>query len=129
MARLSIVSAGVVAGMLAACGPIAYVNEVTHHAESSIEAARAVEAEKYAPYYWTRATQYLHEAHETAAHADFQGANRFGRLAAEAGQLAEQEAIAAKQDPKKRPLDLKPDIVPAKDEPAKDRVAPAKDTP
>ncbi|MBS1120223.1 MAG: hypothetical protein H6Q90_2451 [Deltaproteobacteria bacterium] len=111
MARVVIVMAVVLAG----CGPIAYVSEVTHRAERSIDAARTAEAERYAPYYWTRATQYLHEAHENAAHADFQGANRFGRLAAEAGQLAEQEAIAAKQDPKRRPLDGKPEVAPAKE--------------
>ncbi len=128
MARVRIVIAIVGAVTIAAgCGPIVYVNQVTHHAERAIDAARAVEAEKYAPYYWTRATEYLHEAHEKAAHADFQGANRFGRLAAEAGQLAEQEAIAAKQDPSKRPLDLKPDKAPAKD--SAEPIAPAKDTP
>ncbi len=106
--------------LLAGCGPFVYVNEVTRKADRAVDAARAAEAEKYAPYYWTRATQYLREARETAAHADFQGANRFGRLATEAGELAEQEAIAAKKDPKR--------AVPAKD-PAAVPVAPAKETP
>jgi sRNA-binding protein len=117
----------VLAMLLGACGPIAYVNDVTRHASDAVAAAKAAEADKYAPYYYTRATQYLHKAHENAAHADYQGANRFGKLAAEAGELAEQEARAAKKDPSKRPLELKPDVAPAKDD--KGGVAPAKDTP
>ena len=112
---------------LAACGPIAYVNEVTRHADDAVANARHAEAEKYAPYWWTRATQYLHKARERAAYADFQGANRFGRLATQA---AEQAIIDAK-DPSKRPLELEESkgggVAPAKD-PA-DAAAPAKDSP
>ena len=121
------------------CGPIAYVNEVTRRASDAVEAARAVQADKYAPYYWTRATQYLHQAREKAAHSDFQGANRFGRLAAEAGEIATTEATIAAKDPSKRPLEIKQqtDLAPAKDgapskgkvAPAKSGVAPAKDEP
>jgi hypothetical protein len=127
---------------LAACGPIAYVNEVTRRADDAVEAARAAEVQKLAPYWWTRATQYLHKARERAAHADFQGANRFGRLAAEAAE----KAIVEAKDPSKQPIDLSepekpPGVAPAKDgemAPAKDgaggvapakNVAPAKDTP
>lgn len=118
---------------LAACGPVAYVSEVTRKASDRVERARAAEADKYAPYYWTRAKEYLHKARERAAYADYQGANRFGRLAAEAADLAEQAAIEAKKDPSKRPLDLAPEVAPAKDGAggAKDDgpVAPAKGDP
>jgi len=113
----------VLAMLLVACGPIVYVNDVTRRASSAVEAARAAEADKYAPYYWTRAKEYLYKARENAGHADYQGANRFGRLAAEAAELAEQEANSAKKDPKKRPREPGPDVAPAKE------VAPAKDTP
>lgn len=92
--------AGLVAG-LAACGPIAYVNEVTRRADDAVAAARLAEADKNAPYWYTRATQYLHKARENAARADFQGANRFGRLAAEAAE----QAIVDGKDPSKRPID------------------------
>jgi hypothetical protein len=109
---------------LAACGSAEYIRG---KAGSRIEAARAVEADKYAPYHWTRATEYYRKAKERAAYADFQGANRFERLATEAAELAEQMAIAAKKDPSKRPLDLKPDVAPAKPDDA--TVAPAKDAP
>lgn len=98
--RLRLAPAMLVAG-LAACGPIAYVNEVTRRADDAVAEARLAEADKNAPYWYTRATQYLHKARENAARADFQGANRFGRLAAEA---AEQAIVEAK-DPSKRPID------------------------
>ena len=105
---------------LVACGPIEYVNDVTRKASDRVEAAKAAEADKYAPYYWTRAKEYLAKARERAAYADYQGANRFGRLASEAADLAEQEAVTAKKDPNKRPNP------PAKAKEA-DPVAPAKD--
>jgi sRNA-binding protein len=98
--RLALVLAALATG-LAACGPVAYVGDVTLRADDAVAAARRAEAEKLAPYWWTRATQYLHKARERAAYADFQGANRFGRLAAEA---AEQAIVDAK-DPSKRPID------------------------
>lgn len=110
-----------------ACGPIAYVNEVTRRASTSVDAARAAQADKYAPYYWTRATQYLRQARVKAAKSDWQGANRFGRLATEAADLAVSEAEIAARDPSKRPLELKPEVAPAKGDATP--VAPAKDAP
>ena len=96
--------------------------------------AREAQAQKYSPYYWTRAKLYLHMAREVAAHADFQGATRFGRLATEAAELAEAEA----SDPAKRPVNPMA-TAPAKEAtpapaneqaPAKPKaLAPAKDSP
>jgi hypothetical protein len=115
-------------GGFAGCGPIAYVGQVTRQASDAVEAARAVQADKYAPYWWTRATQYLARAREVAAYADFQGANRFGRLATQAATKAREEAQIAALDPSKRPLDHHPAVAPAKG-PSPARVAPAKDAP
>ena len=142
MRRLSIV----IALALGACGPIAYVNEVTRKASDAVDAARAMQADKYSPYYWTRANQYLHQAKVLAAHADFQEANRYGRLANEAASNAIVEAQAAAKDPSKRPLELDKKLAPAKGDdegdkpdasttdpkkaaPAKGKVAPAKEAP
>ena len=77
-------------------------------------------------------------AREVAAHADFQGANRFGRLAAEAAEQGDargrgrregsveagprRRTIAPAKDAPRRPKD---EVAPAKD----DAIAPAKDTP
>jgi hypothetical protein len=95
------------------CGPIVYVNEVTRRASERIDEARDAEADRYAPYWFTRAIEYQRKAREVAAHADFQGANRFGRLASEAAAQAIVDAEAAKQDPSRRPRGLQ--LAPAKD--------------
>jgi hypothetical protein len=130
------------------CGPIAYVQGVTYKADDAVAEAKAAEAEKYAPYYWTRANQYLYMAREVAAHADYQGANRFGRLAADAANKAVEEAGIVKADPSKGPIDPNKEIAPGKDDgkdggkdgkggkggkedgkSGKDKVAPAKEKP
>jgi hypothetical protein len=105
------------------CGPIAYINQVPRDAAPKVDRARSLEAEKYSPYWWTRAVVYLHMAREVAAHADFQGANRFGRLASEAAEKAAAEAEVARRDPSKRPVNPT-DMAPAKEPGA---VAPAKE--
>jgi hypothetical protein len=107
------------------CGPIAYINQVTRDASTKVDRARALGADKYSPYWWTRATQYLRMSREVAAHADFQGANHFGRLASEAAEKAAEEAELGAKDPAKLPVNpMAPDAVaPAKG----DSIAPAKD--
>ncbi len=108
----------------AGCGPIAYVNQVPRDAAPKVERARQLDAAKLSPYWWTRAVVYLNMAREVAAHADYQGANRFGRLASEAAEKAAAEAELYTRDPSKRPVNPM-DIAPAKDE-AGANVAPAK---
>ena len=141
---LALVVGVVLVGGLAGCGPIVYVAEVSRHASASVDAARAAHAEQYAPYWWTRATEYLEQAREVAAHADFQGANRFGRLAAEAADKATEEALIAARGPTNRPtnraLEKNPYLTPTKDPaspatpppravPAKDPAPPARASP
>ena len=78
--------------LLVACGPIAYTSQVTFRADDAVAAARAAHAETLSPYFWTRAVNYLRMAREVAAHADFEGATRFGRLAEKAALQATAEA-------------------------------------
>ena len=111
----------VVFALLVACGPVAYVSQVTIKADDALDDARAAGAEKYSPYYFTRATQYLRMAHEVAGRADFQGANRFGRLAEEAAIKAKAEAEAKRAAPDKESPTPAPKTTPT--------VAPAKETP
>ena len=85
---------------LGACGPIEYVNRVTQRASSAVEVAQAEKANELSPYWWTRATLYLHKAREEAAHAGFAAANRFGRIAGDAAERASEEAAGAKASPK-----------------------------
>lgn len=116
-------------GLLSACGPVAYINQVPRDAAKKVELARQLNAAKFSPYWWTRATEYLRMAREVAAHADFQGANKFGRLSSEAADHAATEAEERGRDPSKMPKNPMENIAPAKDTeaPAKDSVAPAKD--
>ena len=62
-------------------------------------AAPALDAARYAPYWWTRAVEYLHEARAQAAHANFQAANRYGRLSTEAANQAKADAIRRAANP------------------------------
>jgi hypothetical protein len=84
---------------LSACGPIEYVNTVTRRADSAVQAARAANAAKWSPYWWTRAVEYLVQARAEAASADFQAANRFGRLSEEAAIRAREESLRRAGDP------------------------------
>lgn len=88
-----------VALLLAACGPIEYVNTVTRRADTAVAAARAANAAKWSPYWWTRAVEYLVQARVEAASADFQAANRFGRLSEEAAIKAREESLRRAADP------------------------------
>jgi hypothetical protein len=81
------------------CGSVLYVNQVTRKASTSVAAAKAAEADVYAPYHYTLAVRYLHKAREEAAAADFQAANRFGRLSHEAGEQARALAVQRAADP------------------------------
>ena len=139
MRGLAPIVAATFAIAVASCGPFAYVDQVTLHADDAVEEARTAGAAQYSPYYWTRATQYLVMAREVAAHADFQGANRFGRLAEEAAIKAKAEALAKRSEPTPaapiapiapadKPATTLPSdsVAPAKDPNA---IAPAKDTP
>lgn len=83
-----------------ACGPIEYVNRVTQRASEAVEVAQADKANELSPYWWTRATLYLHKAREEAAHAGFAAANRFGRIASEAADRASEEAAGRNAAPK-----------------------------
>lgn len=82
------------AAALGACGPVTYINEVTRRASGDVEAARAAQADQYAPYWYTLAVEYLRKAREEAAHADYQTANRFGRKASVAARRAIEVALS-----------------------------------
>lgn len=109
--------------LLSGCGPIAYIKQVPYDAAGKVEHARSLGADKLSPYWWTRAVVYLHMARDVAGHADYQGANHFGRLSSEAAEKAAEESEAASRDPSRRPVDPTKELAPAKD----DGMAPAKE--
>ena len=86
--------------VLCACGPVTYINEVTRKANAEVEAARVARADRYAPYHFTLAVEYLHKAREEAAHSDFQAANRLGKRAAAAARRAIEIALSKAGKPR-----------------------------
>ena len=97
---------------LGGCGPIEYINQVTRRASSEVEAARAARADKFAPYEYTLAVEYLNKAREEAAAADYQAANRFGRKSATAAAEARALAVARSGDPARAERELPPKNLP-----------------
>jgi hypothetical protein len=68
---------------LSGCGPIEYINQVGNKAASAVSAAKLAQAERYAPYEFTGAEEYLHKAREEAGYAQYQDAIEYGRRAEE----------------------------------------------
>ena len=65
------------------CGPVEYINQVGNKAAGAVSAAKLASAERYAPYEYTAAEEYLHKAREEASHAEYQDAIEYGRKAEE----------------------------------------------
>ena len=63
------------------CGPVEYINQVGNKAASAVSAAKLASAERYAPYEYTAAEEYLHKAREEAGHAEYGDAIEYGRKA------------------------------------------------
>jgi hypothetical protein len=108
-----------------ACGPVEYIGQVTRRASSEVAAAKTAGADRYAPYEYTAAVEYLHKAREEAGYADFQAAIRFGKKAEELAKRASELAKAGKQS------DTPPDgaVPPGPDVPAPDEKAPDPNAP
>lgn len=93
--RRTLSAAGLALALLGAgCGPVVYMSRVTMSAASAVEQAEAAGAAEKSPYWYTRATLFLRRARVEAADADFEAANRFGRIAEEAARRAYEEASA-----------------------------------
>ena len=90
--------------LLVGCGPITYVNQVTRRASAQVASAKSAQADKYAPYWYTLAVEYLHKAREEAASADYEAANRLGRRSEQAAKLARKYAIERAADPAFQPV-------------------------
>ncbi|HVV49162.1 MAG TPA: DUF4398 domain-containing protein [Polyangia bacterium] len=77
------------------CGPVEYIDQVGNRAASAVSAAKLASADRYAPYEYTKAEEYLHKAREEAGHAEYEDAIDFGQKAEEFANLA--RAITVKR--------------------------------
>jgi len=88
------VLAGVLAAMAAAavgCGGV-YHTGVMVGASSAFEEARLAGAEKWAPYEFYRAQEYLAKSREEAGYSDFESAIHFAKVSKDASKKALEKA-------------------------------------
>src|SRR5262245_47978757 len=79
---------------IAGCGPIEYINQVGIKAAAAVSAAKLAQADRYAPYEFTAAEEYLHKAREEAGYAEYEDAIEFGRRAEDLANKGRAIAVA-----------------------------------
>jgi hypothetical protein len=89
--KLALVLAAV---FVCGCGPVEYINQVGIKAASAVSAAKLAQADRYAPYEYTAAEEYLHKAREEAGYAEYEDAIEFGRRAEELANKGRAIAVA-----------------------------------
>lgn len=78
-----------IVAFLSACGPVSYLTVVAHRAARAVKEAKAVNAEKLAPYEYWSATEYLRMAREKAAYAYYELAYDYGKKAEDMAKAAQ----------------------------------------
>ncbi|HVV16542.1 MAG TPA: DUF4398 domain-containing protein [Polyangia bacterium] len=79
--------------MALGCGPVEYINQVGNRAASAVSAAKLASAERYAPYEYTAAQEYLHKAREEAGYAEYEDAIDYGHKAEDLANRARAIAV------------------------------------
>jgi hypothetical protein len=80
--------------LVAGCGPVEYINQVGIKAASAVSAAKLAQADRYAPYEYTAAEEYLHKAREEASYAEYEDAIDYGEKAEELANKGRAIAVA-----------------------------------
>ena len=78
---------------LIGCGPVEYISQVGNKAASAVSSAKLAQADRYAPYEYTAAEEYLHKAREEAGYAEYQDAIEYGRRSEELANRARAVAV------------------------------------
>jgi hypothetical protein len=89
-----VLATALVAAGAAACGPVTSTMTV-NEATVAVEAAQAVDAERYALYEYASAVEYLKKAKEEEGFSDFQAAVDLARKARDFAEKARQRALAS----------------------------------
>jgi Domain of unknown function (DUF4398) len=79
---------------LLGCGPVEYISQVGNRAASAVSAAKLAQADRYAPYEYTAAEEYLHKAREEGGYAEYQDAIEYGRIAEDMANKARAIAVS-----------------------------------
>jgi hypothetical protein len=72
-----------------ACGPVQYIGQVSGRTSAALRAAHLAEADRFAPYEYTKAAAYYDKAREEAAGSSFELAVDYGRRSQEFAQRAQ----------------------------------------
>lgn len=98
--------------MMIGCGPVEYLNQVSGKASGAVAAAKRENAERFAPYEYTTAVEYLHKAREEGGYAEYQNAIAYGRHAEEmairARALAREKSAARPAEAGRQPRPSEP---------------------
>lgn len=101
-----VLTAGVCA--LAACGPVRTASMIKD-AQFKLDEAHKLDAEKNAPYEYTRAKAYLHKAKELEGSGDFEQAETFADRSGDMSEKAQDVArLAAERNARKNKFGKKP---------------------
>lgn len=76
------------------CGPVEYISQVSSKAATAVSAAKLAQADRYAPFEYTAAEEYLRKAREEGGYAEYQDAIEFGRKAEDYANRARAIAVA-----------------------------------
>jgi hypothetical protein len=80
--------------LLLGCGPVEYLSQVSSRAAKALAQAERAEADRLAPYEYTKAVEYYRKAREEAGEGSFQVAIEYGRRSEE---LANQARALAQE--------------------------------
>jgi hypothetical protein len=83
---------------LLGCGPVEYISQVGNKAASAVSSAKLAQADRYAPYEYTAAEEYLHKAREEAGYAEYQVAIEYGRKSEDLANRARAIAVTKQAD-------------------------------
>jgi hypothetical protein len=81
--------------LLLGCGPIVYMKDVSPRTAAALNQAKADQAERLAPYEYTKASLYYDKAREEASHAYYQNAIEWGRRSQDCSRRASALARSA----------------------------------
>jgi len=79
---------------LLGCGPVEYISQVGNRAAGAVSAAKLAQADRYAPYEYTAAEEYLHKAREEAGYAEYEDSIEYGKKAEDLANRARAIAIS-----------------------------------
>jgi hypothetical protein len=79
---------------LLGCGPVEYISQVGNKAASAVSAAKLAQADRYAPYEYTAAEEYLHKAREEAGYAEYEDSIEYGKKAEDLANRARAIAVS-----------------------------------